>query len=136
MSAAGILFTDGQKLLLLRRAGKCSHTGKWCMPGGKAKEDETPLETAERECKEEIGSVKGSKFAKSDEDDFTAFLYKIDKPFGIKLSSEHDKHQWVSLEKVEEFLLHPEFKKHLPYYLKAIKQKFSSNFSEFVHKIR
>lgn len=133
---AGIVFTDGSSILLLRRTGQAADQGgKWCIPGGKTEKGETPFDTAKRECKEEIGDVKGSRFASFDEKDgkhtFTVYMFKVDSPFDVKLSEEHDQSEWVSLDKIKTLDLHPEFKKHLPYYLKAIHRKFPDNFGEW-----
>jgi len=135
---AGIVFTDGYKILLLRRVGgkAADHDGKWCIPGGKTEAGETPLDTARRECQEEIGAVKGSKFAQFDEKDgqhiFTVYMFKVPYPFDVKLSEEHDQSDWVDIEKIKTLPLHPEFAKHLPYYLKAIQRKFPKNFAEWL----
>lgn len=135
---AGIVFTDGQKILLLRRkgGGAADHEGKWCIPGGKTEEGETPLDTARRECQEEIGAFEGTRFAQFDERDghhtFTVYLYKVAQPFDVKLSEEHDQSEWVELKGVQKLSLHPEFAQHFPYYLKAIKRKFPSTFAEWL----
>ena len=134
---AGIVFTDGHKILLLRRTGKAADQGgKWGIPGGKTEKGETPMDTAKRECQEEIGIVKGSRFASFDEKDgqhtFTVYMFKVDYPFNVKLSEEHDQYEWVMLDKLKTLDLHAEFKKHLPYYLKAIRRKFSTDFGEWL----
>jgi 8-oxo-dGTP pyrophosphatase MutT (NUDIX family) len=51
---AGIVYYDGERVLLLKKGN-----GKWGFVGGKPVEEETPLQTAMRESKEEIGSVQG-----------------------------------------------------------------------------
>jgi 8-oxo-dGTP diphosphatase len=135
---AGVVFTDGERILLLRRkgGGAADHEGKWCIPGGKAEAGELPIDTARRECKEEIGNFEGVRFAQFDEKDgqhvFTVYLFKVDKPFSVHLSEEHDEWEWVRLEGVHKLPLHPEFAQHFPYYLKAIKRKFETNFSEWL----
>jgi 8-oxo-dGTP pyrophosphatase MutT (NUDIX family) len=54
--AAGILFLndDGEALFLKRGLGG-DWPGVWCFPGGEQERDETAMETAERECREELG---------------------------------------------------------------------------------
>ncbi len=132
---AGIIFTNGESILLLKRAKSADHHGTWCMPGGKTEQGEVPIETARRECKEEIGSSPGEQFARFDEKDghhvFTVFLFKTE-PFDVKLSDEHDEFKWVPIQEIETLDLHPEFKAHLPYYLKAIGKKFNHKFSEWI----
>lgn len=135
---AGILFTDGDKVLLLRRkgGGAADHAGKWGIPGGKTEGNESPIETAKRECKEEIGGYEGTRVAQFDEVDghhkFTVFVFKIDKPFDVSISEEHDKSEWIPIAELRSYPLHPEFEKHLPYYLKAIRQKISHSFAEWL----
>lgn len=128
---AGILFTDGTSILLLKRAkdGDSADYGEtWGIPGGKTEKGEMPIETAVRETKEEAGSVEGTRFAQFDERDgrhvFTVFLYKVRSPFKIKLSNEHTDSKWIDLADLKKFSLHPKFQEHLPYYLKAIQRKF------------
>lgn len=125
---AGILFTDGDKILLLKRAGESDHGGTWCLPGGKAKEGESPLDTARRESKEECGSVEGNRFDHFDDKDgshhFHTYLFSIEKPFEVTLSKEHSAFRWVYLEEVPELKLHPKLKESWPSYLRSIKKRF------------
>ena len=53
--AAGILFTDGTKILLLKRSNEGDHGNTWSLPGGKGKDGETEIGNAIRETKEETG---------------------------------------------------------------------------------
>lgn len=131
---AGILFTDGSKILLLKRS-LGDNKGTWGIPGGKAKEDESEINNAKRESKEEAGHVEGVRFARFDEKDgqhrFTVFLYKTT-PFRVTLSNEHSDSKWIPIDELEQYKLHPKFQKGLPYYLKAIKKEFPSSFSEWL----
>jgi 8-oxo-dGTP pyrophosphatase MutT (NUDIX family) len=135
---AGILFTDGENVLLLKRAryGAADHVDTWGIPGGKAKEGESALATAKRETKEEAGQVQGERFAQFDEQDghhkFVVFLFKVAKPFDVTISKEHSESQWVPFDQLKGLDLHPQFKKHLPYYMKAIKKKFPHSFQEWL----
>jgi ADP-ribose pyrophosphatase YjhB (NUDIX family) len=138
--AAGILFTNGDKILLLKRDGNSDHAGTWCIPGGRANANEQPIETAKRETKEECGHLEGYQFAHFHNQfgnrHFYTYLYVIKKPFDCELSKEHVSYKWVSLNKVEEMKLHPRFKESWKDYLKAIQKQFpSKNFAEWV-KIR
>jgi 8-oxo-dGTP diphosphatase len=137
-SGAGIVFTDGEKVLLLRRAGDAKDEGgKWGIPGGKTEAGETPIETARRECQEEAGQVSGHRFAHFGEQDghhrFTVFLFAVSKPFDVTLSHEHDASLWIPIDDLHHYNLHEEFRKGFPYYLKAINRYFhkESTFREF-----
>lgn len=57
VNAAGILFVAPDKTaLFIKRSSKATDCPDcWGFPGGMAEDDETPIETAKRECKEEIG---------------------------------------------------------------------------------
>lgn len=126
MKGAGIIFTDGNKLLLLRK------NKAFEIPGGKAKKSENPLETAERECKEEIGCCPGVRFAHHDERDyFRVYLYRVYKPFAVKLSNEHTGYEWVAWKDLDQCRLHPMFVENLPHYLKLVKKEFTSSFREW-----
>lgn len=134
---AGILFTDGASILLLKRAkegASADHGETWGIPGGKTEQGESPIDTAVRETKEEAGNVEGTRFAQFDERDgrhvFTVFLYKVRNPFEIKLSNEHTESKWISLQELRNFPLHPKFEEHLPYYLKAIQRKFHKTLTD------
>lgn len=134
---AGIVFTDGKKILLLKRDESSDYAGHWCIPGGKAKKGETPIDVAHRESKEECGNVEGQQFehfhAKDGAHHFHTYLMAISKPFDVKLSKEHTDSDWVDLDKVENMKLHPKFKDAWPGHLRAIKRRFpnKTNFSEW-----
>ena len=129
---AGILYTDGKKILLLYRSVNTrAHPFTWAPTGGGIEKGENYLQTAERESKEEIGILKGRKIAEFVNDPFIMYVYKVGKPFEVKLNDEHTKSEWVSLDKVNSYKLHPNFKKEWPKYLKAI-QKSNSSFSEWL----
>jgi 8-oxo-dGTP pyrophosphatase MutT (NUDIX family) len=134
--AAGILFTDGKALLLLKRAGEGDHVGKWSMPGGKGKEGETEIGTATRETREETGltTIPGFRFnsvsSNNGRQKFTAFLYRVPSPFDVSLSKEHSAYDWVSFDDLSDFDLHPKFKSSLPDYLYLIRRK-TTNFQEW-----
>lgn len=137
--AAGILFTDGDSVLLLKRADETDNGGTWCLPGGGSKGSETKIGTAIRETKEETGleNIPGRRFETLESKDgrktFTTFLYSVQHQFDIeKLSDEHTEWKWVSLDDMKSTNLHPKFKDTLPRYLNAIRRKLSSSFSEWV----
>lgn len=118
---AGILYTDGKKVLLLYRSAEArEYPLTWASTGGGIEGDEDLFQTAERESKEEIGVLKGKKITGFLSDPFVMYIYKVDKPFEIKLNDEHTKSEWVTLDKVADYKLHPNFKKEWPKYLRAI----------------
>jgi 8-oxo-dGTP diphosphatase len=132
---AGIFFTDGKKVLLLKRSNKGDNGGKWGLPGGKVEEGETDIDAAIREAKEECGKVKGKRFEKLEEKDhhhyWTTFFFRVDEPFSCKLSDEHTKWKWFEFEELKDIKLHPSLKKNLKRHLKVIERK-SYNFKEWL----
>lgn len=133
---AGIVFTDGKVVLLLKRDNSSDYAGHWCIPGGKAKANEVPLDTARRESTEECGKVEGQRFnqfySKDGSHHFHTYLYSIDKPFDVKLSKEHTDYKWVPIDDVMKMELHPKFEESYPSYLRAIKKRFSKSFKEWL----
>lgn len=128
-AGAGIFFTDGESVLLLKRAKDKTDTGEtWGLPGGKMEEGETAIGTAKRECQEECGHVEGHRFEKSEEKDhrfhWTTFFYKVAKPFDCKLSDEHTDWEWISFEDLDNYDLHPKFDENVDRYLDIVKRKF------------
>jgi len=137
--AAGILFTDGDSVLLLKRSNESDNPETWCLPGGGAKKGETKIGTAIRETKEETGldSIPGRRFEalvnKDGRKTFTTFLYSVQKQFDVeKLSDEHSDWKWVSFDEMKNTELHPKFKDALPRYLSVIRRKLTSSFKEWV----
>ena len=139
MKGAGILFTDGESILLLKRNEPTDRRDSWSIPGGKTEEGENTINTALRETKEECGveEVPGTRFASFDSKDgqhrFTTFLYKVDRPFACKLSKEHSSWRWVSFDdlKDNDLLLHPRFKEALPNLLQLVRKKGVVKFQEW-----
>ena len=133
--SAGILFTDGRSILMLKRA-EGSHKGTWALPGGHARPGESDIGNAVRETKEETGlkDIPGYRFesfvSRDGHKKFTAFLYRVPRHFDVSLSEEHSDWAWVSLENVGDKDLHPKFEENLPRYLKAIRRKVKT-FSEW-----
>ena len=123
---AGIFFTDGQKVLLLKRSEKGKNYGTWCLPGGHIEKGESPIEAAKRESKEECGKVKGIEFDSNKEQNWTTFFFKINKPFSCKMSAEHSNYKWADISELEKIKLHPKLKKNINQYLKIIKKHFSN----------
>lgn len=104
-NGAGIVFYDGERILLLKKPNR-----KWGFVGGKPIEEETPLETAKRESKEEIGVLKGEnkKEIKINirGNVYYTYIFKVKEPFNdIKLSDEHIDFSWVKIENLEKLKL-------------------------------
>lgn len=133
---AGIIFTDGKSMLLLKRSEDCDHPETWAPPGGGNKNNETDIRTAIRETHEECGieSTPGYRFnsltTKNGHHKFATFFYYVDKPFDVKLSHEHTESKWVDFSAISDMDLHPKFKEHLAEYLKIIRKKLT-NFNEW-----
>ena len=132
---AGIFFTDGKKVLLLKRSEKGDNFGTWCLPGGKVEQGETFIDAARREAKEECGKVKGQRFEDIKEKDglheWVTFFFKIEKPFKCKLSNEHSNWKWVDIEKMEKMNLHPKVKESLDRYQSAVKRGLKKGLLSF-----
>lgn len=117
---AGIFFTDGKSVLLLKRSKDSNDGETWCLPGGHAKNDETPLENAKREAMEEIGCVEGENIGSIERDGWwTTFFFKTDK-FDCKLNDEHTDWKWVEFEDLKNYKLLPDLKRDLPDYFNMI----------------
>lgn len=118
---AGILYTDGKKILLLHRSSEArAYPHTWATAGGGIEEGEDALQAAKRESEEEVGAIKGKKITGFLSDPFIMYIFKVDKPFDVKLNNEHTDSAWVDLDKVMDYKLHPNFKKEWPKYLRAI----------------
>jgi len=120
-SGAGIIFFDGKNVLLLKKKN-----GRWVFPGGKPIQGETPLQTAKRECKEEVGSCPGHQKAELvfgyDDRTFYSFIFKVDISFNIRLSKEHEDYTWIDFKKIKEMKLHKNVLKNLEKVNKALKE--------------
>lgn len=133
-SAAGIFFTTGEEVLLLKRA---DGDRTWCLPGGMAERGESAKENAERETEEETGhEVVGKQFAKLEQVEpdglqFTCFFYKVDEKFECLLSHEHTEWKWVKIDTMGDMDLLPPFKENLGKYLQILRNK-STSFKEWI----
>ena len=131
-TGAGILYTDGKTVLLLYRSEYVkAHSFTWAPTGGSIEDGEDLLEAAKRESLEEIGVFKGKQIAEFPQDKFAMFIFKVSKPFDVELNNEHRTSKWVAFEDVENYDLHPNFKKEWPKYLRAI-EKYNHSFNEWV----
>jgi 8-oxo-dGTP diphosphatase len=122
---AGIFFTDGKRVLLLKRSEKGDCAGTWGIPGGKVEEGESLIDAAIREAKEECGRINGQRFEDLHEKDglhdWTTFFFKVDKPFECELSDEHTDYDWVDLDGLNGYRLHPKFKENMDRHLRVVK---------------
>lgn len=114
--AAGLFLTDGDKVLLLKRSKKESHSGSWGIPGGKGEDSENYLECAKRETKEETGRVPEFKVLDYIDEPiingtFRTFICKVTDLYRVKVSSEHSEYGWVKLKEVKRMDVHPNIKK-------------------------
>ena len=119
-SGAGIVFYDGERVLLVKKPNK-----KWGFVGGKPIEQETPLDTAKRESKEEIGTVQGVnkkelKF-KIRGNTYYTYIFKVKEPFhNITLSDEHIDYSWVKIENLNKIKISKIFEICLPDLIKSL----------------
>jgi 8-oxo-dGTP diphosphatase len=125
--AAGILYTNGEKVLLLKRSKIGGNPFTWDLAGGRAEKGESPFRNAKRESKEEIGvSLKGTRIAKFRETGknkvYTVFLYKVDKKFKCTLSDEHVDYKWIDIDDLSKFKISPKLKMNMKKYIKTIKK--------------
>lgn len=131
--AAGILFTDGEKVLLLKRSDKGDNANTWGIPGGKHRKGETDIANAIRETKEETGldSIPGYRFDSLTSQDgthkFITYFYRINNLFDCDISDEHTDWKWFDINSVDNQDLHPKFKNNWPRYLRAIQRKMGFN---------
>lgn len=129
---ASILYTDGKKVLLLKRSKHAPNGKTWDLPGGRV-EDEKTKKTAERESEEEIGTVKGKKIKELEEDGQTIYVYSVKKPFKPKLSKEHKDYEWVDINKVYKYDLHPTLEKNWDKFREFV-GKLKYSFAEWLDK--
>lgn len=139
-AGAGILFTDGSGILLLKRAHGTDNPHTWGLPGGKTDGDETPMTTARREVREETGlkSIPGRLLGDFEHKDshhrWTTFLYRVDEPFDVPLlSNEHEDWSWVDLDEIPETDLHPRLREQVSSYIRTIRRRITSKtFADWV----
>jgi len=121
---AGIVFVTPQKEILLLQ----KENGKYTFPGGHREEDEySPLETAQRECIEEIGLIPEGdivgklKITKEGEKQpVYSFFMVVRDSFMPTLSWEHIDYKWINYKKVKPEKLTSVFKSYWDLYKKFI----------------
>lgn len=121
---AGIVFiTPKKEILLLQK-----ENGNWTFPGGhREKEEYSPLDTAERECIEEIGLMPKGKFVgklkltkKGEDQPIYSFFMFVKQSFVPILSHEHKDYKWFNYKKLKEDKLTSVFKPYWKIYKKFI----------------
>lgn len=134
---AGFLFTDGDHILILRRA-ETHEQDTWGLPGGKSEDGEDAFATAKRECEEEIGRMPthARRIGKFEEKNglhsWTTFIMRVDKPFGdIRLSKEHSDWRWVPINTILGYRLHPKLKENIKRYIHFISIHIPRGFKEW-----
>ena len=128
---AGIFFTNGESVLLLKRSKKCDNAGTWGLPGGKSEEGETQIGTATREAREECGTLQGRRIDSLEENNgshrWTTFFYKVTNPFDCKLNDEHTEFQWIPINRLEAYTLHPKLRASIDRHVSIVAKHFGSN---------
>lgn len=121
---AGIVFiTPKKEILLLQK-----ENGKWTFPGGHREKGEySPLDTAERECLEELGLLPDGelvgkiKITKANEKHpIYSYFMMVKDSFMPHLSKEHTDYKWVHYRKLKSEILTSVFEPYWSIYRKFI----------------
>jgi 8-oxo-dGTP diphosphatase len=112
ISASGgcFLAINTGRIMLQQRSKHVSHPYTWSFWGGKAEDDERPIETLIRECKEEIGDLPAIEKIYpihtflSEDNNFTyhTFVITVYEEFVPKTNIESSGYSWVQLENYPE----------------------------------
>ena len=121
---AGIVFVTPKKEILLLQ----KENGYWTFPGGHREENEySPLDTAERECIEELGLMPDGEFVgklkltkEGEKYPVYSYFMMIRDSFMPTLSSEHKDYKWVNYKKLKEDKLTSVFRPYWNIYKKFI----------------
>ena len=103
---AGFVFvTPDDKILMLQKPNQ-----KWSLVGGHREKGETPLQTAQRESKEEIGFLpKGEiidfiKYKRTETNTWGfSFVMRVKESFRVSLSNEHVDFKWIDKNHLENY---------------------------------
>lgn len=101
-------FNDNKELLLLKRSNDVHQGGLWSFPGGKVETNETPLNAAIRELKEETGLTGKlwrhlGKASHSYDDRTLKFLFFVCNCPDISNLNSESPHAWVKLDQLDNF---------------------------------
>lgn len=114
---AGFVFITPDNLVLLLQ----KPNGKFSFVGGHRQGTEDPMETAKRECKEEIGFIPEGiiinfiKYKRTKTNTWGySFPMRIDEPFTPKLSNEHIGFKWIPQNKVKDMQISSAVKDIIP----------------------
>lgn len=125
-----IVFTNGKKMLLMRRSKNSSSSGKWDIPGGRADAGEKASEAAVREAREECGKIEGKLFyeivLENKHVQWSVLFYKVPTTFACRLSDEHDDYKWVKFDDIKDYKLHHKLREYINKYQKAIRENIAA----------
>ena len=117
--AAGVLFVhddDGTDRVMLQLRSAFAHEGgTWAIAGGALDADESTLEGALREAREEVGALPEHTmvgeyvFAPADDWSYTTAVVEVPSQFGHAATFETDDIRWCTPDEVETLPLHPGF---------------------------
>lgn len=104
-----ILNKDNKALILRRARGDYWASEQWAYPGGKLEGDETPMQAAVRETKEETTlAVNNLKEINLSLDTPVIAYYTRNYSGNVKLDFEHTDWAWVDMEEIKNYDLAPD----------------------------
>ncbi|MCQ2385553.1 MAG: NUDIX hydrolase, partial [Clostridia bacterium] len=115
--ASAVAFICENKVLMVKRSRDSQHgPGFWQLPGGKQERNETALQCAVRECREELGltdipeksfryiaDVPTKSFDKSHTFTFHLFVVRLPKMPDITLNEENENDKWIDVTQNDNF---------------------------------
>ena len=139
IKAAGVIFVDGTKVLLIKRTAEGDYVDFWGIPGGKLEQAETPQMAAMRECQEEIQftpNISDLRFLAFDGHggvDYTTFVVRT-LMFDPVLNAEHSEAGWFDIDRLPE-KIHPRLRKVLQRFSELIAKPGEENELEIARSI-